>query len=88
MFVVPSGTSFHTFFRGVAAAWVGSGGEVAVAAGPDLAGHAEEWLPRYRDGIRPLFMPTSPLERSPRALRGRSAAPVSGDGWGRLTDCI
>ena len=58
MIVVPSGTSFLTFFRGVAAAWIGDGGQVAVAAGPDLPGHVAEWpaeierfpLPAFRGG--------------------------------------
>lgn len=58
LLVVPSGTSFHTFFRGVAEAWLHSGGEFAVAAGPDLPGHATEWpeaverfpLPAFRGG--------------------------------------
>jgi len=58
LLVVPSGTSFHTFFRGVAAAWAGCGGQLAVAAGPDLPGHAAEWpeaierfpLPAFRGG--------------------------------------
>ena len=61
MFVVPSGTSFHTFFRGVAAAWVGSGGEVAVAAGPDLAGHAAEWPAEIERFPLPAFRGGSPL---------------------------
>jgi glycosyltransferase involved in cell wall biosynthesis len=58
LLVVPSGTSFLTFFRGVAAAWIEGGGQVAVAAGPDLPGHAAEWpagierfsLPAFRGG--------------------------------------
>jgi glycosyltransferase involved in cell wall biosynthesis len=58
LLVVPSGTSFHTFFRGVADAWLQSGGELAVAAGPELPGHATEWpgaverftLPAFRGG--------------------------------------
>jgi len=58
LLVVPSGTSFHTFFRSVADAWLQSGGELAVAAGPDLPGHATEWpeaverfnLPAFRGG--------------------------------------
>jgi len=58
LLVVPSGTSFHTFFRGVADAWLQSGGELAVAAGPELPGHATQWpdaverfpLPAFRGG--------------------------------------
>jgi glycosyltransferase involved in cell wall biosynthesis len=58
LLVVPSGTSFHTFFRGVADAWQETGGELAVAAGPDLPGQTTEWpedverfaLPAFRGG--------------------------------------
>jgi len=58
LLVVPSGTSFHTFFRGVADAWRETGGELAVAAGPDLTGQTSEWpeaverfaLPAFRGG--------------------------------------
>ena len=56
--VVPSGTSFHTFFRSVADAWRETGGDLAVAAGPDLPGQTTEWpeavkrfpLPAFRGG--------------------------------------
>jgi glycosyltransferase involved in cell wall biosynthesis len=58
LLVVPSGTSFHTFFRGVADAWQETGGELAVAAGPDLPGQTTDWpeavkrfpLPAFRGG--------------------------------------
>jgi glycosyltransferase involved in cell wall biosynthesis len=58
LFVVPSGTSFHTFFRSVADAWRETGGDLAVAAGPDLPGQTAEWpeavkrfpLPAFRGG--------------------------------------
>ena len=43
--VVPSGTSFLTFLRGVAEGWRDRGGRVAVACGPDLAGHVERSWP-------------------------------------------
>ena len=43
LLVVPSGTSFHTFFRGVADAWRETGGDLAVAAGPDLPGQTTDW---------------------------------------------
>lgn len=61
LLVVPSGTSFHTFFRGVAAAWAGSGGQVAVAAGPDLTGHAAEWPKEIERFPLPAFRGGSPL---------------------------
>jgi glycosyltransferase involved in cell wall biosynthesis len=61
LLVVPSGTSFHTFFRGVAAAWAGSGGQVAVAAGPDLPGHAAEWPEEIERFSLPAFRGGSPL---------------------------
>lgn len=61
LLVVPSGTSFHTFFRGVAAAWAGSGGQVAVAAGPDLSGHAAEWPNEIERFPLPAFRGGSPL---------------------------
>jgi glycosyltransferase involved in cell wall biosynthesis len=58
LLVVPSSTSFHTFFRGVADAWQKTGGELAVAAGPDLPGQTTDWpdsvkrfpLPAFRGG--------------------------------------
>jgi len=58
LLVMPSGTSFHTFFRGVADAWKETGGELAVAAGPDLPGQTADWpegvkrfpLPAFRGG--------------------------------------
>jgi glycosyltransferase involved in cell wall biosynthesis len=58
LLVVPSDTSFHTFFRGVADAWQETGGEFAVAAGPDLPGQTTDWpegvkrfpLPVFRGG--------------------------------------
>jgi len=58
LLVVPSSTSFHAFFRGVADAWRDTGGEWAVAAGPDLPGQTTEWpeaverftLPPFRGG--------------------------------------
>lgn len=58
LLVVPSGTSFHTFFRGVALAWQEIGEELAVAAGPDLPGQTTDWpeavkrfpLPAFRGG--------------------------------------
>jgi glycosyltransferase involved in cell wall biosynthesis len=58
LLVLPSGTSFHTFFRGVADAWLKAGGDLAVAAGPDLLGQTTEWpeavkrfpLPAFRGG--------------------------------------
>ncbi len=44
LLVLPSGTSFLTFLRGVAEKWRDLGGAVAVACGPDLAGNAQpEW---------------------------------------------
>ena len=43
LLVVPSGTSFLTFFRGIADEWRRSGGTVAVATGPDLPGHSAAW---------------------------------------------
>jgi len=58
LLVVPSSTSFHTFFRGVADAWRETGGDLAVAAGPDLPGQTTDWpeavkrfpLPAFRGG--------------------------------------
>ena len=61
LLVVPSGTSFHSFFRGVAAAWAGSAGQVAVAAGPDLTGHAAEWPKEIERFPLPAFRGGSPL---------------------------
>ena len=58
LLVVPSGTSFLTFFRGIADEWRRTGGTVAVATGPDLPGHTAGWpdgierfpLPAFRAG--------------------------------------
>ena len=45
LLVVPSGTSFLTFLRGVAERWRDLGGTVGVACGSDLAGHEQSAWP-------------------------------------------
>lgn len=58
LLVVPSGSSFLVFLREVAEGWIGRGGEVAVASGPDLPGASGAWperverlsLPGHRHG--------------------------------------
>jgi len=52
--VLPSGTSFLTFLRGVAERWRDMGGAVAVACGPDLAGHEQSEWPA---GVERLAIP-------------------------------
>lgn len=58
LLVVPSGTSFLTFFREVAVGWSARGEDVTVATGPDLPGQSPPWpagidrlpLPAFRTG--------------------------------------
>lgn len=54
LLVVPSGTSFLTFIRGVAERWRDLGGAVGVACGPDLAGHEQIAWPT---GVERLAIP-------------------------------
>ena len=53
MMVVPSASSFLTFLREVAEAWIQSGGTVDVAAGPELQGVINAWP----DGVTRLPLP-------------------------------
>lgn len=58
LLVVPSATSFRTFLAEAAVEWQRRGGIVAVATGPDLAGHrAAPWL----DDVERLEMPGTRL---------------------------
>lgn len=68
--VVPSGTSFLTFFRGVADEWRHRGGEIAVAAGPDLAGHDAAAWPA---GVERFELPATRLGSPIGLLRGVAA---------------
>jgi len=54
LLVVPSGTSFLTFLRGVAERWRDLGGTVGVACGPNLAGHEQSAWPT---GVERLAIP-------------------------------
>jgi len=54
LLVLPSGTSFLTFLRGVADRWRDMGGAVAVACGPNLAGHEQSEWPA---GVERLAIP-------------------------------
>jgi len=54
LLVVPSGTSFLTFLRGVAERWRDLGGTVGVACGPDLAGREQSVWPT---GVERLSIP-------------------------------
>jgi glycosyltransferase involved in cell wall biosynthesis len=54
LLVVPSGTSFRTFLRGVAERWRDLGGTVGVACGPELAGHEQSAWPT---GVERLSIP-------------------------------
>lgn len=54
LLVVPSGTSFLTFLRGVAERWRDLGSTVGVACGPDLAGHEQSAWPT---GVERLEIP-------------------------------
>lgn len=76
MLVVPSGTSFLTFFREVAEAWIATGGEVTVAAGPELPGTSENWPTGVDRIVLPAFRGGSPagLTRTAAALRRAVAA--------------
>jgi glycosyltransferase involved in cell wall biosynthesis len=56
--VVPSGTSFISFLRDVATEWRHRGGELAVAAGPDLIAHGKEAWP---DGVARFDLPATRL---------------------------
>lgn len=58
LLVIPSATSFLTFFRGVAEEWLRRGGAVAVATGPDLASHSGETWPA---GVERLELPATRL---------------------------
>jgi glycosyltransferase involved in cell wall biosynthesis len=54
LLVLPSGTSFLTFLRGVADRWRDMDGAVAVACGPNLAGHEQSEWPA---GVERLAIP-------------------------------
>ncbi|MFM7244087.1 MAG: glycosyltransferase [Planctomycetaceae bacterium] len=54
LIVVPSATSFRTFLGEAAVEWRRRGGVMAVATGPDLAGHGGRAWP---DGVERLQMP-------------------------------
>lgn len=64
LMVVPSATSFTTFFKDVATAWMQDGNVAAVACGPLLAGNEPSWprdvsrlhLPEIRDGSIASFL--------------------------------
>lgn len=79
LFVVPSATSFLTFLAAGAEEWRRLGGAVAVAAGPDLAGHEAALVGpgAWSRGVEQLSLPAfrlgSPLAtlRAARRLRGR-----------------
>ena len=68
--VVPSGTSFLTFLRGAADEWRHRGGEIAVAAGPDLAGHDAAAWPT---GVERFELPATRLGSPVALLRGVAA---------------
>jgi glycosyltransferase involved in cell wall biosynthesis len=65
--VVPSGTSFLTFLRGVAEGWRDLGGRVMVACGPDLAGHVQRSWPVDVERIAIPFDRASRLPGTGRA---------------------
>lgn len=71
MLVVPSGTSFLTFFREVADAWTATGGVVTIAAGPELPGTGENWPAGVERVVLPAYRGASPsgLIRTAAALR-------------------
>jgi glycosyltransferase involved in cell wall biosynthesis len=58
LLVLPSGTSFLAFLRGVAEKWRDLGGAVAVACGPDLAGNPQPEWPLHVERL------TIPFDRS------------------------
>ena len=60
LLVVPSGTSFLTFFRRVADAWRETGGDLAVAAGPDLPGQTTDWPEAVKRFPLPAFRGVNP----------------------------
>ncbi|MBM4022240.1 MAG: glycosyltransferase family 4 protein [Planctomycetes bacterium] len=76
MLVVPSSTSFLAFFRELAEAWIATGGEVTVAAGPDLPGTTADWPAGVDRVVLPAFRGGSPtgLVRTAAALRRAVAA--------------
>ena len=72
LLVVPSATSFLTFFRGIANEWERVGGKVAVATGPDLSGHdGSQWPASVERLDLPATRLASPVgvARAVRTLR-------------------
>jgi glycosyltransferase involved in cell wall biosynthesis len=77
LLVVPSATSFATFFRGIANEWRQRGGDVAVATGPDLPGHGcSQWPASVERLDLPVTRLASPIgvARAVRSLRRYVAA--------------
>jgi glycosyltransferase involved in cell wall biosynthesis len=70
LLVIPSATSFRTFLTGVAVEWQRRGGDIAVATGPDLPGHAAGDWP---EGVERFEMPRTRLGSPTGLLRGALA---------------
>lgn len=70
LLVVPTATSFLTFLTTVAEEWRRRGGEVAVATGPDLPGHAADGGGnRWPEGVDRLPLPGFRMGSPPALIR-------------------